>query len=98
MNPLRSHRDIRGKIWRAVLMSHKKKNEKKSRTLSIGIGVEAGSELVFRWDKEAQTLAYKVKKEGKTVKPVNHILSYSYDRPDRLDKSPKYILRSSSPS
>src|SRR5947209_819837 len=73
----------------------KKKNEKKPRTLSIGIGVESGSELVFRWNQEAQTLAFQVKKEGKTVKPVNNIIGYSYDRPDKL---PKYIIASSSTS
>ena len=72
----------------------RKKNTKKPRTFSIGIGIEAGSEIEFRWSQEAQILAYRVRKEGKPVKPVNTIISFGYDR---QNKTPKILTSSSSP-
>ncbi len=54
--------------------------------MSIGVGIEAGSEIEFGWNQEAQELSYRVKKEGKTVKPVNTMISMSYDRPGKPPK------------
>ena len=73
----------------------RKKSSKKPRKMAVGIGIEAGSNIEFRWDQKAQELSYRVKKERKTVKPVNTMVSMFYDRPN---KNPKIITESSSPT
>lgn len=57
----------------------KKSQRKRPRQMFVGISVLPGSEVKLIWDKSAQTISYKVSRDGKTTRPVYTNVGLTYE-------------------